>query len=165
MPDLITHSCVAYGLSVLCQNRWHSPVVVGALMPDILSRVPAMIFSFVRSHEPELPMWLIDMWGPLHLPAGMVISSLMLSMLWTDSLRMRIFGLSLLGQFSHLLIDMGQHHVAGGYALGFPIWNTPFELGIYGTESSVWIAPILLLWAYRHWRSEWVHPDKDRDLA
>ena len=165
MPDLITHSCVAYGLSVLCKNRWHSPVIVGALMPDILSRVPSMVLSFLRGFEPRIPLWLIDMWGPLHLPAGMLISSLMLAMLWRDSFRMRIFWLSLLGQASHLLIDVGQSHIAGGYALGFPIWNRPVELGLYGTEASVWLAPILLLWAYRHWKSQSGPQDTDRDPA
>ena len=165
MPDLITHSCVAYGLSVLCRNRWHSPVVVGALMPDVLSRVPSMVLSHLRTLEPAIPLWAIDMWGPLHLPVGMCISSAILASLWAKGLWWRIFWLSLMGQASHLIIDLGQDHVTGGYALGFPIWNTPVELGWYGTEASVWLAPILLLAVVTHWRLQSGPQDTDRDPA
>ena len=152
MPDLITHSCVAYGLSVICRNDWHSPVVVGALMPDILSRVPSMVLSYSRTIYPSIPLWVVDIWGPLHLPVGMCISSAILAVCWTKALYARVFWLSLLGQFSHLLFDVGQAHITGGYALGFPFWNTPIELGWYSTEASVWIAPILLLFSVRHWK-------------
>jgi hypothetical protein len=122
-------------------------------MPDILSRVPGMVLSAARTVFPEIPLWIIDMWGPLHLPIGIVLSSLMLAILWEPLNRVRIFLLSLLGQVSHLVLDLAQLHISGGYALGFPLSNRPYELGLYGTEASIWIAPILLLVVYRHWKS------------
>jgi hypothetical protein len=150
MPDLITHACVGYFASVLFKNKWHTPVVVGAILPDVLSRVPSMVFAFLRTHLSFIPIDLLYIWSPLHFPVGVLLSSLIFAMLWEPEKRRHFFGACLLGQISHLLIDLGQHHISGGYPLGFPVWNTPIEFGLYGTEASIWIAPILLIAVWSH---------------
>lgn len=154
MADLITHAATA-----LLWRAWrpgpHLPAfVAGSLLPDLLARVPAI--GLTRLHDRmgvPVPELLINLWLPLHLPAGMLLSSYVLAQLFEEGARKGIFRALLAGQALHLLVDLLQYHTTGGYMLLYPLSTWSFELGILGSEDTVYLAPPLAaLTAVVWWR-------------
>jgi len=157
VADLITHGCVA----VLFRLGQQSPggvasFVAGTCLPD-LSRVPAMLFTRLRYDAPWIPEWLCYVWGPLHVPVGVLLQSYGVALLFRDEQRRAAFLNLVLGGFLHLAVDVLQFHFGQGYLLLFPFSTWDWELGWIGSEATVPLVPVLLpltSWlAWRRWRS------------
>lgn len=144
MADLITHGCVAILLKVATGGRRVRTFVAGALLPDLLSRAPAMVMSSVNARFEALPDVLVYMWAPLHLPAGMVPAALLLSLLFPEDQRRETFVALLGGMMLHLALDLLQSHYMPGYRIFFPLSPLGVELGLIGSEDTVRLAPFLV---------------------
>ncbi|RME22072.1 MAG: hypothetical protein D6798_16680 [Deltaproteobacteria bacterium] len=162
MADLITHGCIA----LLCKRgqqalRPDAPLhlasfVAGNLLPDLLARLPAELFTLAAARGAFVPPLLLHGWGPFHIPAGMVLTSLMLALLFPPAAQRAVFGNLLSGMLLHLAIDLLQSHAGAGYLLLFPLSTRPFELGWIGSEATVVVAPLLVVVTAFAWRDRLV---------
>ena len=122
MADLITHACTAL-LWRAWRPRAHTPsFVAGSLLPDLLSRVPAI--GLTRLHDQlgwGIPDGLIYGFSPLHLPIGMLLSSYVLALLFPAEQRRGVFRAILGGMALHLAVDLLQNHLGAGYAPVLPV--------------------------------------------
>lgn len=144
MPDLVTHACVAWLVKTTAGGRSLPAFVAGSFAPDLLARVPALVFTAVDAQLWPVPEVLIYGWDPLHLPAGMIPAAWLISRLFPTADRLPVFANLLGGMFLHLGLDLLQGHWGVGLALFFPFSTRTFELGWVGSESSVLVAPVLL---------------------
>lgn len=144
MADLVTHTCVAVLAKVIPGRPNVATFVLGTCLPDLLSRVPSMGLTWLRWSLPAIPEWLIYVWGPLHMPVGIVLASFLGAFAFPEAGRRVVF-LNLLGGGAlHLLVDMLQRHLGVGYLLLFPFSWWDYEFGVIGSEDTVRIVPILL---------------------
>ena len=151
MADLVTHAAAGLLLKALTSRKHVAVFVFGALMPDLLSRVPSMICSAARVVV-EVPTLLIYGWEPLHTPAGMVVSAYAISLLFVAENRAMIFANLLGGMLLHMAIDLLQSHLGVGYPLLFPFATRAFEVGLIGSEATVPFSiplALLTLWVWR----------------
>ena len=151
MADLITHACVAVLFKALTGGSRVRTFVAGTLLPDVMARVPALALGLLNRHVDGLPDIVRSMWMPLHLPVGMVPAAYVLSLLFPEEERLEGFYALLGGMFLHLAVDLLQRHYTPGYRIFFPLWSQGLELGLIGSEDSVWAAPILVVLAAAAW--------------
>lgn len=144
MPDLITHGCSALLLGFALVGRRRASAlplfVAGTLLPDVLARVPAIIFGEVNSKIQPLPPGLIYGWDPMHQPVGMALVSVILACLMPPEGRLRAFCVLLAGMLLHLGLDLLQFHEGAGHMLLFPFSDRTWEIGLIGSEDSVFVA-------------------------
>ena len=144
MADLITHSCVAILVRLPGRDsRWVPTFVAGTCLPD-LSRVPAMVLTRLRYDFPQIPEWACYIWGPLHVPIGILLQSYLVALLFAEAERPVAFRNLFGGGMLHLAVDLFQFHFGMGYMLLFPVSTWDFELGLIGSEATVPVVPILL---------------------
>ncbi len=151
MADLVSHWALA--VLVKAGTGWRDvPVfVAGSLLPDLLARLPPMALELVARPLGGLPAWASYMWAPLHLPAGMLAASYLLALLFPAERRRVVFANLLGGMGLHLLVDLCQDHLGVGYQLLFPLWTRPVEFGLWGSEDTVLVAPLLAAAAAAVW--------------
>ena len=82
MADLITHTCMALLWKAGFRGDRAAVFVAGTCAPDLLSRVPSMGLTWLRWGVPGIPEWAVYLWGPLHMPTGMLALSFLLSFLF-----------------------------------------------------------------------------------
>jgi hypothetical protein len=160
VADAVTHLCSGLLAHVLGPpgpaRRWAPLFVAGSVLPDLLSRAPSTVLGMVHSHLHPLPSFILYCWNPLHLPAGILLYSLLLALLFPQEQRRAALGALLLGGGLHVGIDLCQRHVGLGYPLLVPFSSRDFELGLMGSEATVPWAPVvaastLLLWGTAAW--------------
>lgn len=144
MADLITHTCTALLWKAASRGDRVAVFVAGTCAPDLLARVPSMGLTWLRWSVPAIPEWLVYVWGPLHMPAGVLVASYALSFLFPAEGRRQVFGDLLGGGLLHLAVDLLQHHFGVGYLLLFPFSLWDFEIGLIGSEDTVRIVPFLV---------------------
>ncbi len=154
MADLITHAAVGLLIKAATGRRHAAVFVAGSLLPDVLSRLPSMLMSAARDVV-DVPVLLIYGWDPLHMPAGMVVVSWGLSLLFPEPERRGVFVNLLAGMLVHLALDMLQSHLGVGYPLLFPFSTHAFELGLIGSEATVPFALPLAAVAAALWWRQW----------
>ena len=161
MADLVTHAAVGVLLKAATSRTHAAAFIAGALLPDLLSRLPSMICSAARVIV-DVPSLLIYGWDPLHTPVGMLLSAYAISLLFVAEQRVGIFWNLLGGMLLHMAIDLLQSHLGVGYPLLFPFSTRAFELGVIGSEATVPLAlPLALLaaWAWRRGQPPVSPPD------
>ncbi len=148
MPELVTHAIAG----CLLARRHLVLVFVGALLPDLLTRIPNALFSFLKIAGGE------DWVRPLHSPVPLVLVALLLSFLFDSSIRRQVFSALMLGIMSHLVLDFFQRRTPDpgwqivperGYQWLFPFSQFDFQFGLYGPEASLLLLPLtvpLLAW-------------------
>jgi len=144
MADLITHACTALLWKAASGGDRVAVLVAGVCVPDLVSRVPAMSLTWLRWSVPAIPEWLVYLWGPLHMPTGMIACAWLLSFVFPEAGRRAVFANLLGGAFLHLAVDLLQHHFGVGYLLLFPFSQWDFEFGVIGSEDTVRIVPFLV---------------------
>ncbi len=145
MADLLTHGCTAI-LVKACTRRADrvAVFVAGTCLPDVLGRVPPMALTRLRWDQPAIPEWLVYVWGPLHMPIGVVATAYAFSFLFASPGRKVIFRNLLGGGLLHIAVDLLQFHFGVGYLLLFPLSMWDFELGWIGSEATVRVVPLLV---------------------
>ncbi|MCX6356668.1 MAG: hypothetical protein NT045_02130 [Candidatus Aureabacteria bacterium] len=104
MPDLITHLCSLQVVRQFVRVRHLSVVMLGVILPDIISR-PLHIF-FPATY------WYM---APLHSPLVCLLYCLLVSLLWAPELRRGVFLALLAGVALHLLFDSMQNQLGPVY--------------------------------------------------
>lgn len=143
MADLITHGCAAILWKAGTGKPGVATFVAGTCAPDLLARVPSMGLTTLRWKIPAIPEWLIYVWGPLHMPLGILIASYALAFLFPEAGRRQAFVQLLGGGMLHVAVDLLQRHFGVGYLLLFPFSLWDFELAWIGSEDTVRIVPVL----------------------
>lgn len=160
MADLVTHAAVGALVKAASRGPHAAAFIAGNMLPDILSRLPALVLGYIHQHVP-LPHLLLYGWNPLHMPAGMILAAWLLALLFPVPIRRGVF-LNLLGGMAlHLGLDLLQSHLGVGYALCFPLSHTTYELGWIGSEATVPVALPLALFSWLVWRWRRRKPQPD----
>jgi len=124
------------GRSGLRPRVWLALFCLGATLPDLLHRGPAMAF-----HRPWID-WLV---GPLHTPAGVLVFCLIFVFLFPQEQRRRYLDPLLAGVGLHFFLDLLQKHLAGGgYYWFFPFSWARGEMGLFWPDESILFIPWLL---------------------
>jgi hypothetical protein len=149
VADLITHTCSAILWKAAAgpgrDGRTHvATFVAGVCAPDLLSRVPSTALTFLRWQLPWIPEWTIYLWGPLHMPVGIVLGSAMLAYLFAEAERPAAFRALVGGGLLHLALDVLQRHLGVGYLLLYPFSTWDWEAAVIGSEDTVRALPVVL---------------------
>lgn len=156
MADLITHACTAILWKAGSGGPRPAVFVAGTCLPDFLGRVPPMGLTVLRWELPWIPEWAVYLWGPLHMPLGIVIWAWLFGFLFPVERRPEAVAALAGGGLLHMAVDLLQHHFGVGYLLFFPFSTWDFEFGVIGSETTVLIVPGLLpltaLAAWARWR-------------
>ncbi|MCB9777697.1 MAG: hypothetical protein H6742_03965 [Alphaproteobacteria bacterium] len=151
MPDLLTHGAagllVGWGLLGRRAGPWTPVFALGCLLPDALARVPGILTGEIHTKLHPLPDLLLYGFEPLHQPAGMALAAAALAAAFADGQRLRAFVALFGGMSFHLALDLLQHHEGAGHLLLFPLSDQSCELGLVGSEDSVYVAVPLALMA------------------
>jgi len=132
MPDLVTHLAAGF-LSGRPLRLARSAVVfyLGALLPDLLSRPFHIPFPAVFPAT-----------QPFHSPFVLFALCWLAALFFRADQRSRIFWLLYGGCWTHLLLDMLQVHLIGGYAWLAPFsWRT-YSIGFLGPEDFLRFLPL-----------------------
>ena len=161
MPDLLTHSLLNLVLPWGRLRRDELGVFVfGGVLPDLISRVPAMALGRwlqpVLSDDMDID-WFINGFSALHLPAGYAAAAVFLAsalprFMISASSRLRVFTLLLGGGLIHLGMDMFQSHLRPAYRYLFPLSLRPMELGWFDPDLGFYSWPLLVPLAWFAWR-------------
>lgn len=132
MPDLVTHSTLAYLLINRPRFfRFRAFFYFGTILPDIISR-PIYILK---------PEWYSLTVG-MHTPVFVFILMLMLTELFERELQPLVFRYMLAGATLHFILDAFQRHLVGGYFWFFPLsWST-YNWGLFWPETTVQLFPV-----------------------
>jgi len=132
LPDLITHTAVAYLASrPRSFARYRAVFYLGTILPDLISR-PLYII------KPELFVYA----AAIHTPVFLIVSCLLLAELFAEKLRSGVRLFLLAGVGLHLCLDLLQRHVASGYFWLFPFSWQSFEVGLFWPETPLSLAPL-----------------------
>ncbi len=151
LADAVTHLCTGFLFKAATRGPMVPVFVAGTMLPDLLSRGPAILLTAVHTHVHPLPPALLYCWGPLHLPMGILLWCLLLAMLFPESQRRAALANLLGGGALHVVLDLAQRHVGLGYPLLVPFSGRDFELGLIGSEATVPWAPVVALCTVALW--------------
>ena len=158
MADLVTHLCSGLLVSGALAPRRAGVLTMGALLPDLGSRMPALALEALVRMGIPVPEVAIHPWAVLHMPLGTMLGCALLAGLFPEQRRVGVFGWMVLGAAIHYGLDLLQDHHGCGYFLAFPATTSRWELGLIGSEQTVVWAPWLALatavvWSLRWWTS------------
>lgn len=137
MPDLITHTVPVYLLYK--RRRFVILILFGAILPDLLSRFPNIIFG-------NSVKWATL---PAHSIIFLILLSYFLSLFTRENERFNVFKAILLGAISHIFFDLLQYNVKSYYLIFYPFSFKGYQLGLFWPEEflysvSLWIALLAL---------------------
>ena len=140
MPDLFAHFSSAYLPSRYQKfRRYDALVVLGAVLPDLISRIPIVIL--VRFLD--LPV--VYFYRALHTPIGVILASYILSFLFEHSIRLKSFLSLTAGSFLHLVLDLMQQQFFDCVYMPFiPFSIKTVQWGWFHYNSSLIVFPLLL---------------------
>ncbi|MGN7614386.1 metal-dependent hydrolase [Magnetococcales bacterium HHB-1] len=153
MPDLFAH--LTSGLVATYPEkarRWRAPFVIGTLLPDIMTRVPHIVF--VRFLDWKIQYFL----DVLHSPVAFLLASFSLSFLFVGEKRETVFMALFLGTLLHQVLDLMQEPFHdGGYPIFFPLSYQEIHWDWFYYQDSVYLFPFFLLLTgfllFDDWRS------------
>ncbi|OGL47606.1 MAG: hypothetical protein A2161_15470 [Candidatus Schekmanbacteria bacterium RBG_13_48_7] len=136
MPDLATHSLLATILQRVTREKISLILIlVGTILPDILSRAPIILSSHLE--------WMAV---PFHSPIPLFVLAYLVSMLFQEQSRKQVFISLLTGMYFHLFLDMLQWHVADhNYFWLYPFSQFQFELGLFDSNTVFTFLPFLII--------------------
>ncbi len=131
MPDLVTHVVAGYGCQRGLWPRLSPWFLVGAVLPDVLTR-------------PFTILWPGSFWWtmPLHTPIGLLLVCAAIAFLHGPGGRRSVFLNLVGGALVHLFLDLFQAHLAGSYYLFFPFSWRSIEIDLMWPETSLYLLPL-----------------------
>ena len=143
MPDLLTHSLAAYLAGSRVKSiRCVELFLVGTILPDVLTRLPAIVWGGLY--------WFTL---PLHTPLVLILVCSLLSLMFPWQIRRTVWILLISGATFHMFLDVLQKSVPGwtGYYWSFPVFWKGSLVGLFYSEYSLFVIPVLLgLWLVSH---------------
>jgi len=153
VADLLTHVSSALLVKSVSQKPHAVLLATGVVLPDLGSRLPGILFDLLGG-QGDLPMVELLLGSEIfHTPIGILGAAMLIAICFVESQRVVVFWNILAGGGLHLLLDVMQRHLAGGYQLWVPLSYEGVELGWVSSEATVWLAPFVLpfsVWAW--WR-------------
>jgi len=145
VPDLVGHIAFAAitrhipGLEVPAETPKKHPgratlaaYYLGAALPDLLTR-PFHISMPILG--PYLEVW--------HSPACVLLWGVLLGRMFVAPRRAAMLAALMFGAANHLVLDLIQKHIAGGYLFLFPFSLTRTTLGVLWPEQTVILSAAL----------------------
>jgi len=131
MPDLVTHVIAGYGVQRGLWPRLSPWFLVGAVLPDILTR-------------PFTILWPGSFWWtmPLHTPLGLLLVCAAFAFLHRPAARASVFLNLGAGSLVHVALDLFQAHLAGSYFLFFPFSWRSIEVDLIWPETTLYLLPL-----------------------
>jgi len=131
MPDLVTHVIAGYGVQRGLWPRLSPWFLVGAVLPDILTR-------------PFTILWPGSFWWtmPLHTPLGLLLVCAAFAFLHRPAARASVFLNLGAGSLVHVTLDLFQAHLAGSYFLFFPFSWRSIEVDLMWPETTLYLLPL-----------------------
>jgi hypothetical protein len=131
MPDLVTHVVAGYGLQRGLWPRLSPWVLVGAVLPDILTR-------------PFTILWPGSFWWtmPLHTPIGLLLVCAAAAFVRGPAGGRSVFLNLGAGALVHVFLDLFQAHLAGSYYLFFPFSWHSVEVDLMWPETTLYLLPV-----------------------
>lgn len=131
MPDLLSHLLIGLILAEIFNIKKKSLVVLGAILPDLLSKLHLIYLYF---------------WIPLqisfisfHTPFMIFMLSLLISPLFMHNQLKTVLFINL-GSMSHFLSDlMIKHFTVSGTRMLFPFSNQNYTLNLIWPEQSIYV--------------------------
>lgn len=163
MADMISHTLVGYILKKSSSSqKGMAAFLVGCCLPDFLMHGPGVgIQIFCDLFSREQPYLLLMGLGVLHDPLGYTIFCFWISRFLKGPENQKLlFQNLLLGGALHYLLDIIQIHLNPGYLPLFPLANSPFEVGLIGSETSLYFVPLWILLSLLLW---WRSSDHEKD--
>lgn len=152
MPDLLTHTLFVYPLKFKVK-KFTPIILLGAVLPDILSRIPSVLFPFQSKIR----------WAQaaLHTPMALLLICLLVSLFFQEKLRINIFKYLFIGSSTHFLLDLLQKSLTTGCFLFFPFSFDSFSFSlIWPNDIVLLIFPLLVLNLLLYVRNFWYHQQK-----
>jgi len=141
MPDLVTHLAAGFLASRFFRlGRFLVLFYLGALLPDLLSR---------PFHIPFPPIFPATQ--PFHAPLVLFAFCWLAALFFRAEARRGVFAALYAGCLSHLLLDLLQTHLIGGYIWLFPFSTRTYSLGFAEPEyflDYLWLTLPLSLLAF-----------------
>ena len=150
MPDLFVHFASGYLPSRYQKIRnYDALLVLGAVLPDLLSRIPLIIL--VRFFHFPVEYF----FRALHTPIVLILSCYTLSFLFERSIRIKSFFALAAGSTLHLVLDMMQQQFFEGVYIPFiPFSIKTVQWGWFHYNASLLIFPLLLVPVLFFWFRE-----------
>lgn len=143
MADLVTHCLAARIPTSRIDRPLQAAVVVGTILPDLLSKAHDVVFHAPRGFE-----------IPSHSVVGLAIYAYMASFLFQRPVRPRAWSALWLGGLIHIAVDLlkdTMESAASAFFL-FPFTGETFEFALYDPLDVLWSIPvaaaILVLWEW-----------------
>lgn len=137
MPDLMSHLIIGLILAELLSIRKKSLVILGALMPDVLSK---LFLVYVYFNIPPVVSFV-----PFHTPFMMLLLSILIAPLFNHNKIKTLLFINL-GSISHFLSDMTMKHFGViGSRLLFPFSLENYTLNLIWPNNSFYILMLTLL--------------------
>ena len=131
MPDLMSHLIIGLILAELFNVRKKSLVVLGALAPDILSKIQLVYLHF------KLPA--VISFVSMHTPVMFFLLSILIALLFKFD-RVKAVILLNIGAMSHFLSDLTmKHFTILGTRLFYPFSNKNYTFNLIWPEQSIYI--------------------------
>ena len=137
MPDLASHALIAYFVSLSFKKRYKVAIfLLGAILPDLLSE---SLFYFIKTDRQR---WFSY---PTHSPIYLFLLCLVVSLLFEQSKRRKIFVYLFTGSCLHIFLDGLQKHFDSNLFWFFPfLWHS-FSLGLFWPENILFVMPFLVM--------------------
>jgi membrane-bound metal-dependent hydrolase YbcI (DUF457 family) len=136
MPDLLTHTLIAYPLKYR-YKKYISIILLGTVLPDVIGRIPGVIFPY-RSFINWLQLG-------LHTPVALLLVSFLLSLFFPEKIRKNIFFYLIFGVGLHLFLDLFQKTLTVGYLWLFPFSFSSFNIPLIWPNDTIYLIPIFIV--------------------
>lgn len=148
MADLLTHVALAHCIKRLSWSPQHALLfALGTALPDLVGRAPGLGIALLEhALGQDMPYVITLGFDAVHMPFPFTVFCLFVAWCLPERGRRVIFYNLLLGGYLHFGVDVFQKHLEGGYHLLFPFTWWDWELGLIGSEESLYVAgPLALL--------------------
>lgn len=131
MPDLMSHLLIGLILTELFNVKKKSIVLLGALIPDLLSKM-SLLFAYLQIHHTMR-------WDSFHTPFMAFLLGILVSAFFRyDNLNVIIY--FNIGSMSHFISDLTIRHFGeGGTRLLFPFSIKSYSLNLLWPEQSIYV--------------------------
>lgn len=144
MPDLMTHILVP-SLFKRKFGKYFSIVVLGAVLPDFVTRIPCLFLEIFFPNHSYQWNWFFQIFHSL---IPLLFFCLLIAFLFEEKERKSIIKFLLIGTVSHVFLDLFQKHFTlgtQGYHWLFPLTWQDFTIPLFWPETSLYFIPVILI--------------------
>lgn len=169
MPDWMSHLLIGLIFCELFNVRKKSLVLLGTLMPDLISKFFLLFFY--------LGFWNGVTLDSFHTPLLCFLSGILIAPLFRYDMVKTVFLISI-GWVTHFLFDLTMRHFTVGIRLFFPFSMNDYKLGLIWPEQSIYVLiAFFVIYVFikvarkidfmgnKHAKSKWGYRDLNSDQS